>query len=223
MISPDGECVRRQVPHVANRRVDIAPVEGGSPLNATGIVAVTDKPAPPRASSARVECPVPRRSSVQCRRSCASDVRCGRGNTFTPEPAKSHTLKLFSHGGHRPAVFGPHPSSRARGPAPETTSAALPVRHVEGDDRVEVPPGGIARLAPAFRRGRETGCDRCRLRVELTRRAENQAVQEIDRWRVHKRCHRRSRQARRRCRAVRRSARLFVRCGCRARSCFRGK
>src|SRR5262245_14354767 len=49
-------------------------------------------------------------------------------NTFTPEPAKSHVLKLFSHGGHHDGAGSPHASRRASGPAPRNDHRTAPVR-----------------------------------------------------------------------------------------------
>ncbi|MNC85008.1 hypothetical protein D3C83_05790 [compost metagenome] len=78
-------------------------------------------------------------------------------NTLAPEPAKSQTLKLFSHGGHQLGAFSPQPRRRASGPAPRKDQRGLPVRRsnattelkyaLSGKQASLQPPGAAARHA----------------------------------------------------------------------------
>ena len=106
--------------------------------------------------------------------------------TLAPDPAKSHTLN--SIGGRTPRHLGRQAAAgkpaRIGSGAPERP-ARLTRAQVEGDDGVEVRPWREAALTPAVRLGGKT-CRHCLgLRVEVSRRAVDETVLEIDRRRIH--------------------------------------
>ena len=172
---------------VTDGGVDAAAIHRGAPLNAAGVRAWTDQAAPEQPSRRRVERPVDAGLLADAH-DPAPAVTDVRGEDVGPRPREVPHAEFI--GRRTPRHLGRQ--AAAGKPARVGSSAAeRPARfagaEVEGDDGVEVRARREAALAPAVGLGGETCRHRLGLRVEVSRRADDETVLEINRRRVHER------------------------------------
>ena len=149
-------CWGHRVRVVADRGIDPIPVVRRAPLDAAGIRAGTDEPAPEVLTGGRVERPV-HAALLSDADDVARPAFTRTLKTFAPAPAKSQTLNRFggpvavAAGGHHVTDEGwlPHASCQASSPAPRKAHRIAPVRRSKATTELKCAPAGMqASLQP---------------------------------------------------------------------------